>query len=565
MQRPVVCLDFEFNDEEVHCLVAQDFATGRLRRWWAHELAEVAQCPLSRDAFLVAHYASAEAGCFVRLGWDPSEYDWIDTYAEFRCLTNDDGAGPRAGLLNVLAYLGLTGLGDVEKEEMRDLALRGGPFSRSERSALLAYCESDVHALTRIWKRLAPHIDFPRAILRGRYMVACARMERRGIPIDAKGWERLQSHWNPLRERLIQEVNAEYGVYEGSSFRVARFIAYLRKRGIQWPVHPSGSPKLDDETFREITRRHPQLRALHQLRATLGQMRSPKLEVASDGRARCLLSAFRSKTSRNQPSNARFPFGLSSWFRALIKPEPGTALAYIDWSQQEFGIAAALSGDETMKAAYLSGDPYLAFAKQAKTVPADATKQSHPDQRAVFKACTLAVQYGQGAVSFATQIGVPLLRARRLLELHRETYPDFWRWSDRVVAYAMLERQLHTTFGWYMRVGAGAREPLLRNFLMQANGAEMLRLACCFATERQIRVCAPVHDAVLIEAPIDDIETEVLRMQAEMARASRIVLEGFELKSDVETVRHPDRYIPEKGADMWTRVQGLLQELSHEA
>ena len=36
---------------------------------------------------------------------------------------------------------------------------------------------------------------------------------------------------------------------------------------------------------------------------------------------------------------------------------------------------------------------------------------------------------------------------------------------------------------------------------MQANGAEMLRLACCFATERGVRVCAPVHDAILIEAP----------------------------------------------------------------
>ena len=36
---------------------------------------------------------------------------------------------------------------------------------------------------------------------------------------------------------------------------------------------------------------------------------------------------------------------------------------------------------------------------------------------------------------------------------------------------------------------------------MQANGAEMLRLACCLATERGIEVCAPVHDAVLICAP----------------------------------------------------------------
>jgi hypothetical protein len=32
-----------------------------------------------------------------------------------------------------------------------------------------------------------------------------------------------------------------------------------------------------------------------------------------------------------------------------------------------------LSGDEAMQAAYLSGDPYLEFAKQAGAVPPDAS------------------------------------------------------------------------------------------------------------------------------------------------------------------------------------------------
>jgi len=61
----------------------------------------------------------------------------------------------------------------------------------------------------------------------------------------------------------------------------------------------------------------------------------------------------------------------------LIKPPPGHGVAYIDWQQQEFGIAAALSGDPLMMDAYRSGDPYLAFAKQAGATPADATKATH--------------------------------------------------------------------------------------------------------------------------------------------------------------------------------------------
>ncbi len=98
-------------------------------------------------------------------------------------------------------------------------------------------------------------------------------------------------------------------------------------------------------------------------------MRLADLAVGADGRNRCLLSPFQSRTGRNQPSNSRFIFGPSAWLRSLIKPDDGRAVAYIDWSQQEFGIAAAFSGDANMLVAYRSGDPYLAFAKQAGPFP----------------------------------------------------------------------------------------------------------------------------------------------------------------------------------------------------
>jgi DNA polymerase I len=49
----------------------------------------------------------------------------------------------------------------------------------------------------------------------------------------------------------------------------------------------------------------------------------------------------------------------------------------------------------------------------------------------------------------------------------------------------------------------------LRNFPAQANAAEMLRLACCLTTEAGIEVCAPVHDAMLICAPLDRLDADV--------------------------------------------------------
>jgi DNA polymerase-1 len=246
------------------------------------------------------------------------------------------------------------------------------------------------------------------------------------------------------------------------------------------------------------------------------------------------------------------------WLRGLIKPPRGYGIAYVDWSQQEFGIAAALSGDVAMQNAYHSGDPYLAFAKQAAAVPQDATKSTHGPQRELFKQCTLAVQYGMEAESLALRIAQPPIVARDLLRAHRETYRRFWSWSDAAVDQAMLVGMIHTVFGWPVHVGEHSNPRSLRNFPMQANGAEMLRIACCLATERGIEVCAPIHDAVLICAPLDRLDADIAAMRAAMAEASRLVLAGFELGTDVKTVRWPDRYADPRGAEMWKRVSKLV-------
>ena len=120
---------------------------------------------------------------------------------------------------------------------------------------------------------------------------------------------------------------------------------------------------------------------MRELRSALSEMRLSDLAVGSDGRNRTILSAFQSRTGRCQPSNTKYIFGPSVWLRGLIQPPEGWGVAYLDWSQQEFGIAAVLSGDEAMQAAYLSGDPYLEFAKQAGA-RAGRRHQENPQRRA---------------------------------------------------------------------------------------------------------------------------------------------------------------------------------------
>jgi DNA polymerase I-like protein with 3'-5' exonuclease and polymerase domains len=167
----------------------------------------------------------------------------------------------------------------------------------------------------------------------------------------------------------------------------------------------------------------------------------------------------------------------------------------------------------------------------------------------------LAVQYGMEAESLAQRLGIPPMQARALLQAHHETYRIFWR---QAVDYAMLTSSIHTVFGWQQHIVANANPRSLRNFPMQANGAEMLRLACCLATERGIEVCAPVHDAVLIAAPLDRIEAEAAAMQAIMREASSTILAGFELDTEAKITRYPGRYMDPRGVVMWERVVRLV-------
>ena len=93
---------------------------------------------------------------------------------------------------------------------------------------------------------------------------------------------------------------------------------------------------------------------------------------------------------------------------------------------------------------------------------------------------------------------------------------------------------------------------------MQANGAEMLRLACIFAINLGVKVCGPIHDAVLIEAPADELDEKIDLARRCMAQASAMVLDGFEVRTDYEKVVYPARYSDPRGEKMWMTICKIL-------
>jgi DNA polymerase I len=103
---------------------------------------------------------------------------------------------------------------------------------------------------------------------------------------------------------------------------------------------------------------------------------------------------------------------------------------------------------------------------------------------------------------------------------------------------------------------------MLRNFPVQAAGAEILRLAACLITEAGVQICATLHDAVLIESTAQKLENDVELAQRLMSEASRVVLFDFELQTNVSVARFPGRLFGSGGSDAWDKMMTLVHDSS---
>ena len=554
-------VDFEFCSKPGErpwpwCVVGRCVETGELVREWLD--GRPVACPFTRPYRLVAHYAMAELGCYEVLGW-PMPDAVVDTLAECRVIRGQKPIGGW-GLLSCCRWAGVPTIDGDQKEAMRAVAM-ADEVPEDRRSDLMDYCESDVAELAGLWAFLSPHINMPLADLRGRYLKALARVEARGIPVDEEMVCRLRDHWDDVKNAArVAAIDAYPGVIRhDGSFSAAAWVDWCTIHNIHWPELAPGKPALDEDTFKKMADRYPEVRTMAYTRRLLGQARAFEWPLGSDGRLRCMLSPFGSDTGRNQPGNSRYIFGAPAWMRKVIQAPPGRVLAYVDYSSQEFALAAALSSDGAMADDYQLGDPYIGLARRAGAVPLDATKATHPRERAAFKVTALAVQYGMQAPSLASQLGISLSSAAHLIECHRRAYPNFWRWRQNVVDHVVTGGSVSTRFGW-RRVHRGLldRATSIANFPIQAGGAETLRLAVIALEEAGHRVVAPVHDAVLVELPEAGADEALADVRRLMELAGEAMTGGLRIRTDVELTKPRDHFIDKRGVEMWQLLEGKL-------
>ena len=566
-------VDFEFisrpgEHPDVLCLCAYELRTGRHIQLWEDQLGPFPPYRTDARALFVCFAATAECACHLALGW-PLPSKVLDISPMFRSYINGRVPPPEGkGLVGALRHFGLDTAGEKYKEAMRTRILQGRPYSAEEIARILEYCMSDVVGLPALLERLLPHVDLDIALHWGEFVAVSAAMEHRGVPINMEIARQLQDKhaWAYVRDAIVPRINPQYGVYLQDavgnwSFSTALFEAYCARAGITWPRHENGKLDLRSKTFDAMAKAYPQTESLRQLRHTRNKMRKVKLAIGADGRNRTVLWPFAGKTGRSQPKASEWIFSPAVWLRFLIKPEPGRALAYIDWSGMEFLIAAALSNCQPMLDLYASGSPYIGFAKRFDEAPPDATKKSHPHIHERYKVGCLGAQYSMQHVTLAQRLGVSTFAAHEMLSQHRGLFSKYWAWVEDWIAHALNTGEMRTAMGWTCRTGItefNARS--IGNWPVQATGADILRIACIEGHRHGLQLCGSVHDAVLIESSLERIDADVALMREIMRRASRVVLGDSELRTGVDIVRYPDSYSDARGVKMWNEVLELLEQ-----
>jgi len=448
---------------------------------------------------------------------------------------------------------------------MRELILRGGPYTEQQQNDILDYCESDVIGLDSLLPKMLPLIDVPRAIARGAYIIEIARIEDRGVPVDVPRLETIRARRDELILHLVSQ-HRHIDVYEGTTFDQKKFEAFLVKNGLaeRWRRTATGLYKSDDSYFEEMGQVYPLIEELRQLKKIVLQLQRDRFQAGADGRARCPLWPFSSITGRNQPSAGKeqkdgirsespYVFGLPKPLRFLIQGAPEMALAYLDWEQQEFAIAAYLSGDKEMIRAYKSGNPHLALGKKLGAVPESATKDSHSVEHEKFKAVVLGVNYDRTKYGLSKMLALPVHECAKLLQGYWKTFSTYAQWRKTVRVLMFGYGRLWVWDGWRCLLGVKPNHRAVGNWPVQSTGAVLLRLAIMLAARKGVRIIAPVHDAIMIEARDEDIEEHVRLAREAMDEACRAVL-GDVIRTDCQIIRAGERYFDKKGKKLWDVV-----------
>jgi len=527
------------------CIVMKDLTTNQVYKFWdqnngSRELENIFSFD---NTIFVCHYAVAEVGYFLSKFWGRPAFIF-DTWTEYAKLYKN--IRPSLNLLSAATAYGYkTPTSAEDKDRYRDMCINQNTWTREEQEGILKYCLDDVLMTEHIFYGLLQDLEntcgkdyeilLEQALARGQSMACVAKAQHNGIPVDNNLISDFNLYWNEVKASVIQRFNKKLQLWDSDSkFSNAKFAELIKRLDLfaEWPRTPKGKLKTNSDTLELFADIFPEIKQLKRIFNLLNSAKLAEYIISEDGRYRPNngFKMFGTHTGRCTPSS-KWIFGTAKWGRNFMKPSFGNVLVYLDYKSEEPFVSAQLSGDTKLLEAYNSGDVYLHTAKFAGAVPPDATKQSHPEQRKIFKVIVLASNYGMGVRSIAKSLkkfNITASEAAGLLKQYKNIYKVYFDWVERRSNHALMNGFISTSLGWdrRFRKGSPINPRSLMNWSIQSEAAEILRNALIRLTDAHIKVCAMVHDAFLIECPIPEHIDQINIARRCMVEAAEYIVGG---------------------------------------
>ena len=356
-----------------------------------------------------------------------------------------------------------------------------------------------------------------------------ARMEQTGFLVDRKALydfgESLTSSIEQLQQSIWALAGEPFNIQSPKQLGNVLFERLMLPAGKKTKTGWSTNAAVLDK----LRGKHPIVEQILDYR-TLTKLKSTYAdgllkEISADGRIHTNFQMTVTATGRlssTEPNLQNIPVRreLGAQIRRMFVASPGKVLVDADYSQIELRLLAHIANDETMIAAFRSGeDIHAVTASQVFGVPlAEVT----PLQRSHAKAVNFGIVYGISAFSLAQDIGVFQNEAKAYMDNYFAKYHGVRAYMTRVVEQAKADGYVTTLFGrrrdlpelkssnFNLR-SFGERVAL--NMPIQGTAADIIKAAMVRVDARmraeklQARLLLQVHDELIVECPAEEAET----------------------------------------------------------
>lgn len=465
---------------------------------------------------------------------DPPPTVWTDRFGH----THYDGDTPRKtlkwlGLEETNTRLGLPGkFGDL-----KELAAVYGGFDQIplDDPDFLAYAEQDVVAVRALAIHLLEQSDnrIPEYVWREQLFAAiCAQNSRNGFAVDAAKARNRVSELTARREAILADLTERYELPTdgkapwATAKGKAAILGALAEHGIapetvEWPRTPTGAPKLGGDELIALTEDTPAADLGVALAELKGQRSLAQLALdclQPDGMVHPEITMLQrsGRLSTTKP-------GLTVWTsrgdgaveKSYFVARPGYKLIEFDYSQADARIVAAYSGDEKFKERFAEGVD--AHELTGRLVFGHLYDEDPSHYRQIAKALGHAYAYRAGAKKLAATSKQPFEVAKKFVDTMNRAYPKVRRWQDEATDRSR-SGWITNDWGRRMRVDPDRAFTQAPALLGQSGTRELIADALIRMCHTDLRIVtwlkAQIHDALLFEIPVPEIEWAITAIKA---------------------------------------------------